>query len=203
MPKNKKNKKNKERDIGATYPAPIIPVHPLMLPDLEERIHFKRMRKIHWVHDINIAFVAFLMVSTIFPPILLSGFGFSVYAAEKSYPRELIGRGDLMVARSIMASQLQVEDLLLIRSGNLWRIDGLRVVSASTINGNSTILAETKTGFMVTYVFAKDSSTYVVVRRISLLGYFPLLYSRLVIKILIILLILLLNLRLRLKRLRN
>ena len=209
MSKNKKNKKNKKnsndrgKDLEKTLPAPSISERPLMQSDNAEKIHFKRMKKIHWVHDINIAFVAFLMISILFPSVLLSSFGLSLYAAEKSYPRELIARGDLMVSRSILASQLQVDDLLLIRTGNLWQIDGLRVLSASTIAGKSTIVATTKTGFLKTFVFAKDSSTYIVTRRISLLGYFPLVYSRTVMKILLILLILVLNLQLRIKRLRH
>ncbi len=208
MAKNKKNKKNKkdkqekkcrEEINGLATPAPIYPVRPLPPASLEERVHFRRLKKIHWIHDLNIAFVAFLVVVTIFPSILLSGFGVAVFAADKSYPRDSIVKGDLMVAHSVLASQLHIDDLLLMTTGNLRRIDALHVISAVTTEGGSTILAATNTGSVETFVFAKDSGTYLVNRRIPKLGYIPFVFSLLIVKIMVTIFILLLNWRLRRK----
>lgn len=177
----------------------------LPLPKVGHRTHAPRMRKIHWVHGINTALVAYLLFATIIPVILSSAFGMAIYASNFSKPSILISKGDLIVCQELPASKIKVRDVLLVRDGNSWRLDA-RHVTGNTNDGTlSTISTSSTDGLAIdkTYVLPVSSQTYKVSRIIPKLGYVSLFLSSTIVKILGGLSILILNLMAHYRRARR
>ena len=56
------------------------------------------------------------------PSVLLSAFSTAIYASKAAHPGAMIYSGDLMVCKVVPTSQLKVNDAILIRGGNSWRL---------------------------------------------------------------------------------
>jgi len=154
-------------------------------PSVAKNVHMRSWRKIHWVQDINIIFVAFLIIVAIAPSALSSGFGLAIYASKTSHPLVLISSGDLLVSQVTRASQLKVNDLLLVRDGNSWRL-ATRVVTAKTTNGGfSTITTASTRGGIgdETNRLANNSRSYKVLHVTPKLGYVPIILASPIAKI--------------------
>lgn len=170
-----------------------------------QRVHVRRRRKLNWVHGINTLFVAYLLMVAIVPAVMSSAFGTAVYASKVAHPGVLIAKGDLMVCSELPASQLKVNDVLLVRDGNSWRLDARQVTSVATSGDLSTITTASTDGAAIdkTYVLPKDGGSYKVSRVIPKLGYVPIILSSTIAKVLGGLLILVLNLTVHYRRLRR
>lgn len=169
------------------------------------QVHVKRRRKLNWVHGINTLLVAYLLLVAIVPGVMSSAFGTAVYAAKSAHPGALIAKGDLMVCNELPASQLKVNDVLLVRDGNSWRLDARQVTSVTTSGSLTTVNTGSTGGAAIdkTYVLPKDSASYKVSRVIPRLGYVPMILSSTIMKILVGLFILVLNLTVHFRRLRR
>lgn len=200
-------------DAFADYPAPeskiaapaaAVPRASAHVPK-GQRVHVRRRQKLDWVHGVNTLFVAYLLLVSIFPAILSSAFGMAVYASDVSHASAFIARGDLMVCRQISASALKVNDMLLVRNGNSWRLDARQVTSSTTSGSLSTITTASTGGVALdqTYVLPNDSRSFVVSRVIPKLGYLPIILLSTVAKVLGGLFILILNLTAHYRRSRK
>ncbi len=167
------------------------------------RVHVRRRRKLNWVHGVNTLLVAYLLMVAIVPAVLSSAFGMAIYASKAAYPGALIAKGDLMVSTILPASQLKVNDVLLVRDGNSWRLDARQVTSVTTNGDLSTVTTASTGGAVVdkTYVLPKDGGTYKVSRVIPELGYIPIVLSSMIVKVMGGLFILVLNLVVHYRRL--
>ncbi len=174
-------------------------------PQGAQRVHVRRRRKLNWVHGINTLLVVYLLMVAIVPAILSSAFGTAIYASKVAHPGALIAKGDLMVCTELPASQLKVNDVLLVRDGNSWRLDARQVTSVTTSNDLSTITTASTGGVAIdkTYVLPKDGGSYKVSRVIPKLGYVPIVLSSTISKVLGGLFILVLNLTVHFRRLRK
>lgn len=169
------------------------------------RVHVRRRRKLNWVHGINTALVAYLLMVAIVPAVLSSAFGTAVYASKVPHPGALIAKGDLMVCSELPASQLKVNDVLLVRDGNSWHLDARQVTSVTTTGDLSTITTASTGGAAIdkTYVLPRDGGSYKVSRVIPKLGYVPIVLSSTIAKVLGGLFILVLNMGVHYRRLRK
>ncbi len=169
------------------------------------RVHVRRRRRINWVHGVNTILVAYLLLVAIVPAVLSSAFGVAVYASKVPHPGALIARGDLMVCKVLPASKLAVNDVLLVRDGNSWRLDARQVTSNTSNGGLSTITTASTGGVALdkTYVVASDSGSYLVSRVIPKLGYVAIVLSSFYAKVLGGLFILILNLTVHFRRSRK
>lgn len=168
-----------------------------------QRVHVRRRRKLNWVHGVNTLLVAYLLMVSIVPAVLSSAFGMAIHASKAAYPGALIAKGDLMVSTILPASQLKVNDVLLVRDGNSWRLDARQVTSVTTNGDLSTVTTASTGGAVVdkTYVLPKDGGTYKVSRVIPELGYIPIVLSSMIVKVMGGLFILVLNLVVHYRRL--
>lgn len=204
----------KSSDAFADYPAPAlksaspVPAAPTSSAPAyrgARRVHVRRRRRMNWVHGINTILVAYLLLVAIVPSVLSSAFGVAIYASKASHPGALIARGDLMVCTELPASKLKVNDVLLVRDGNSWRLDA-RQVTSNTTSGNLSTITTASTGGVAldkTYVLASDSGSYLVSRVIPKLGYAAILLSSVWVKVLGGLFILILNLVVHYRRSRK
>jgi hypothetical protein len=172
---------------------------------IARRAHVRRRRKINWVHGINTFLVGYILLVAILPAILLSLFGMAVYASNSSHPEVLISQGDLMVSHKLLSSQLKVNDVLLVRDGNSWRLDARQVTSNNLSGGVSTITTASTGGTVSenTYVLAQNAVSYKVTRVIPKLGYIPIVLSSIIVKIVGGLCLLILNLTVHQRRFRR
>lgn len=190
------------------YPAPATnppTEHVASFPRLGRRVHVRRRRRLNWVSGINTALAAYLVIATMLPPILSSEFGLAIYASKIAHPDVLIAQGDLMVAHSITSSSVKVNDVLLVRDSNSWRLDARKVISNISNNGVSTITAAT-TGAVATqdtYLFANNALAHEITRVIPKLGYVPMVLSSTIVKVIGGLSILFLNLWVHFRRSRR
>lgn len=205
------------RAASADYPAPTAKQTPSVsevpAPPHREvrtsggghRVHVRRRRKMNWVHGINTALVAYLLLVAIVPSVLSSAFGAAIYASKSAHPGALIAKGDLMVCTELPASKLKINDVLLVRDGNSWHLDARQVTSVTTSGNMSTINTGSTGGVAIdkTYVLPKDSGSYKVTRVIPKLGYVPIVLSSTIVKALGGLFILVLNLTVHYRRLRR
>lgn len=175
------------------------------VPGGAQRVHVRRRRKLNWVHGINTLLVAYLLMVAIVPAIMSSAFGTAVYASKVAHPGALIAKGDLMVCTELPASQLKVNDVLLVRDGNSWRLDARQVTSITTTGDLSTVTTASTGGAAIdkTYVLPKDGGSYKVSRVIPKLGYAPIVLSSTITKVLGGLFVLVLNLTVHYRRLRK
>lgn len=201
----------------ADYPAPVARANPspverpanshvgAHVPQGVQRVHVHRRRKLNWVHGINTLLVAYVLMVAIVPAVMSSAFGTAVYASKVAHPGALIAKGDLMVCTELPASQLKVNDVLLVRDGNSWRLDVRQVTSVATTGDLSTITTASTGGAAIdkTYVLPKDGGSYKVSRVIPKLGYVPIVLSSTIAKVLGGLFILVLNLMVHYRRLRR
>lgn len=201
----------------ADYPAPAARANPMPaerpanshvgahVPKGAHRVHVRRRRKLNWVHGINTLLVAYILMVAIVPAVMSSAFGTAVYAAKAAHPGVLIAKGDLMVCSELPASQLKVNDVLLVRDGNSWRLDTRQITSVTTTGDLSTITTASTGGAAIdkTYVLPKDGGSYKVSRVIPKLGYVPIVLSSTIAKVLGGLFILVLNLSVHYRRLRR
>jgi hypothetical protein len=190
------------------YPAPAAKNSaPTLAPatTLARQVRVRRRRKINWVHGVNTVLVGYLLLAAIVPAVLSSAFGTAVYASQITRSGVLIAKGDLMVCKELPASQLQVNDVLLVRDGNSWRLDARQVTSNVTTGALSTVTTSSTGGAAVdeTYVLAKDARSYQVTRVIPKLGYVAILFSSIYVKVLGGLFILILNLIVHIRRSRR
>lgn len=169
------------------------------------RVHVRRRRKLNWVHGVNTLLVTYLLLVAIVPAVMSSAFGTAVYASKSAHPGALISKGDLMVCTELPASQLKVNDVLLVRDGNSWRLDARQVTSVSTSGSVTTVNTGSTGGAAIdkTYVLPKDSGSYKVSRVIPRLGYVAIILSSTIVKVLGGLFILVLNLTVHFRRLRR
>ena len=198
----------------ADYPAPVsksaasagtAPTVKSPAPQGARRVHVRRRRRVNWVHGINTFLVVYLLLVAIVPAVLSSAFGIAIYASKSSHPGALIASGDLMVCTELPASKLKVNDVLLVRDGNSWRLDA-RQVTSNTTNGSLATITTASTGGVAidkTYVLPEKSSAYVVSRVIPKLGYVPIVLSSTFAKISGGLFILILNLTVHYRRSRK
>lgn len=202
----------KSSDAFADYPAPALksgaPATPTRIAPAHKgahRVHVRRRRKMNLVHGINTILVAYLLLVAIVPAVLSSAFGVAIYASKASHPGALIARGDLMVCTELPASKLKVNDVLLVRDGNSWRLDA-RQVTSNTSSGDLSTITTASTGGVAldkTYVLAKDAGSYVVSRVVPKLGYAAIILSSTFVKVLGGLFILILNLTVHYRRSRK
>lgn len=205
-----------ERNVtNPDYPAPAATQDPFVEAEIRQtpvakpsahvarRVHVRRRRKINWVHGINTALVAYLLIVAIFPAVMSSAFGMAVYASKNAHPGALIAKGDLMVCTELPASKLKVNDILLVRDGNSWHLDARQVTSISTAGDLSTVSTASTGGVAIdkTYVLPRDSGSYKVSRVIPKLGIVPIILSSTIVKLIGGLLILALNLIVHYRRL--
>lgn len=203
-----------ESDAFADYPAPAsknpVPTNtiPTVTPHASRgarRVHVRRRRRVNWVHGVNTFLVVYLLLVAIVPAVLSSAFGMAIYASKSSHPGALIASGDLMVSMVMPASQLKVNDVLLVRDWNLWQLDARQVTSNTSSGALSTITTASTGGTAIdkTYVMPKNSGSYVVSRVIPKLGYVPIVLSSSVAKVLGGLFVLALNLTVHYRRSRK
>lgn len=159
----------------------------------------------NWVHGVNTLLVGYLLLVAIVPAVLSSAFGMAIYASKSAHPGALIARGDLMVCTELPASKLKVNDVLLVRDGNSWRLDARQVTSNTSDGALSTITTASTGGVALdkTYVLANNSGSYVVSRVIPKLGYAAILLSSTLVKVLGGIFILVLNLTVHYRRSRK
>lgn len=169
------------------------------------RVHVRRRRKLNWVHGVNTLLVAYLLLVAIVPAVMSSAFGTAVYASKTAHPGALIAKGDLMVCTELPASQLKVNDVLLVRDGSSWRLDARQVTSVSTAGSLTTVNTGSTGGaaFEKSYVLPKDGGSYKVSRVIPRLGYVAIILSSTIAKVLGGLFVLILNLTVHFRRLRR
>lgn len=175
-------------------------------PRRARRVHVRgRRRKINWVHDINIISAVFIAIAVVMPSILSSAFGLVIYASKSSHPNVLIFSGDLMVSKVLPASQLNINDLLLVRNPNSWKLAVRQVTSNSTNGVLSTITTASSSGggFDNTYVLASDARSYKVSQVIPKLGYIPIVLTSGAAKGVALLALLILNLTVYIRRSRK
>jgi len=168
-------------------------------------VHVRRRRKLNWVHGINTLLVAYLLLVAIVPAVMSSAFGTAIYASKTTHPGVLIAKGDLMVCTELPASQLKVNDVLLVRDGNSWHLDARQITSVTTAGALTTVNTGSTGGTAIdkTYVLPKDSGSYKVSRVIPKLGYVPIVLSSTLVKVLGGLFVLILNLTIHFRRLRR
>lgn len=201
------------KDAFADYPAPVSRHEaPTAAPRVSAHasrggrlVRVRRRRRMDRVHGVNTLFVAYLVLVVVFPAVLSSAFGTVIYASAVSHPGVLIARGDLMVCTELPASKLKVNDVLLVRDGNSWRLDARQVTSNTTSGGVSTITTGSTDVVALdkTYVLPENSGSYVVSRVIPKLGYVPIILSSMIAKILVGLFLLILNLMVHYRRSRK
>ena len=186
-------------------PATAVPAKSAPVRTGARRVHVRRRRKMNWVHGVNTFLVAYLLLVAIVPAVLSSAFGMAIYASKVPHPGALIARGDLMVSKLIPTSSLKVNDVLLVRDGNSWRLDARQVTSNTTSGDLSTITTASIGGVALdkTYVMAKNSGSYMVSRVIPKLGYAAIILSSTLVKVLGGLFILILNLTVHYRRSRK
>ncbi len=169
------------------------------------RVKVRSKRKINWVHRINNLFVVYLVIVLTFPIVLSSAFGMAIYASKSSHPNALIFSGDLMVSKVLTASQLNVNDLLLVRDPNSWKLGIRQVISSATNGGVSTITTASIHSVPVneTNFSASNARSYKVSQVIPKLGYVPIVLASSLTKGLVLLALLILNLTVYLRRFRK
>jgi len=179
----------KKAEVGQAQDA-------LPMPKAARSINVRRVRNIHWVHDINIIFIAFITIVAIGPFILSSAFGAAIHAPKESYPTAMILRGDLMVSTILPASELKVNDVLLVRNNISWKLDLHQVVSNTTNAEISTITTIPNRGrtYPTTQVLDSNVQSYKVSQVIPKLGYVPIILASSVTKVSGALFIVILNL---------
>ena len=197
MQKNINSSQATENPSGSEFP-----------PRRPHRLHrprFRRRRHPNWVHGINTLLVTYIVLASILPSILFALFGVSVYASKAAHPAASIARGDLMIASEIPAVGLKVNDVILIRGANTWRLDVRQVVANSfdATNATVTTAATSETPSQSTFVMAVASPVHEVSTIIPKLGYVPMFLSATASKVFGALAILILNLGVHYRRTRG
>ena len=157
--------------------------------------HVAIRRKRNWVHEINTAFVVYLVTAVLIPSVLSAGFGLALYASKVSHPAVAISTGDMMLVNFLPISSVKAGDVLLMRDGSSWNLDTREVVSNSTA-GSLTTLTTSSTGkvpISSTSVMSKDEKAYKVTRVIPKLGYVPMVLTSALAKFLGAFFVLMLN----------
>lgn len=175
-------------------------------PRRTHSIHLRRRRRrINWVHVLNLSLISYIVLVSILPAVLSSFFGVAIYASKVSHPGASIAAGDLMICQEMRASDVKVNDVVLVRDGNTWRLDARQVTSKtsgateSTINTASTsAVANSKT-----YVMSNTSQVYKVSTIVPKLGIVPMILASTVVKVLGALFALILNLSVHYRRARR
>jgi hypothetical protein len=191
------------RITGAAIKNPLLDVS--SAPEFAPRVHVRSKRKRNWVHGINTFFVTYVLLVSIIPTLVSSAFGVVVYASKLAHPGVSISKGDLMVAQLLPASQLKEFDVLLVRSGNSWRLDTRKITAVNTIGALSTITTVSTDGLAIdrTYVLPKESQARKLSRVIPKLGYAPIILSSTIAKAIAGLFLLILNLMVTMRRSRK
>lgn len=114
-----------------------------------------------WMHVINVAFVAYIAFVAIVPAVLSTFFGAAVYAATSNSPGASIHRGDLMVAKIMPVSKMQVDDVLLLRNEFTWNFDvrQVRAISTSSNGDLTTITTESNADATSSDTYTLKSTT--------------------------------------------
>lgn len=174
------------------------------VPRLTHGVHFPR-RRISWIHGINTLLVTYIILVSVLPAMLSSFFGIGVYASKVSHPYASISAGDLMITRQLLARDLRVNDVLLVRNADTWRLDA-RQVTARTKDATGTILTTVSTrGQSSTRQFSMSdtSKVFKVSTIVPKLGYVPMILSSTLTKVLGGLFVLFLNVRVHFQRSRR
>ncbi len=167
------------------------------------RVQVRSKRKVNLVHGINALFVAYLLLVSVMPSVLSSAFGMAIYASKSSHPNAQIFSGDLMVSKVLPASELKVNDLLLVRHANSWKMDVRQVTSSATNGGISTITtASIHGGDSVgeTNFSANNEKSYKVSQLIPKFGYISIILTSSLTKGFGLLALLILNLAVFIRR---
>jgi len=167
--------------------------------------HVAIRRKRNWIHTLNTAFVAYIVLASIVPSILSSAFGLGLYASKASHSAVAISTGDMMLTNLTPVSSLKAGDVLLMRDGGSWLMDARQVVSNAT-SGSYSTMTTSSTGTVAiasTSVMSKDGLAYKVTRIIPTLGYVPMILSSALAKILGGLFMLILNIIVMFRRSRR
>ncbi len=175
------------------------------VPAQVSRMHFRKRRQLNWVHGVNTLFVAFVVVVSLIPAILSSVYGVGIYASKTPHSRATIATGDLIVSRALPASDLKVNDVILVRDANTWHLD-VREVTASTSASGTTTLATTTTGGTATEktdTMLAGTEAFRVSTIIPKLGYIPMFFASTFVKVLGGFFILILNLIVHYRRSRR
>lgn len=174
-------------------------------PSHARRMHFRKRPHLNWVHGVNTAFVGFVVVVSLVPAILSSADGVAIYASKTPHSKATIATGDLIVSRVVPASNLKVNDVLLVRDANTWHLDVRQVTSSTSASGTVT-LATTSTGGAATekiYVMPESAKTFRVSSIIPKLGYVTMVFGSTLVKVVGGFFILVLNLIVHYRRSRR
>lgn len=186
-------------------PQPEPPIEtdlPFAHPHRRHGLHLPRRRRLNWVHGLNTLLVTYITLVSVIPAVLSSFFGIAIYAAKTAHPGASIAVGDLMVCKQLSASSLKVNDVVLLRNGNTWRLDPRQVVSR-TSDASTSIVTTASTGAQATQASStmpNTSEVYKISSIVPKLGYVPMVLSDTITKILGALFILILNLRVHYRR---
>lgn len=193
---------------GAPTSSPQSTSSPNVLPRTRRhnyRNHPPRRLRLNWVHGINTLFVAYIALVLVLPAILSSFFGLSIYASKVAHPGVSISSGDLMICRVVPAVGLKVNDVVLVRDGNIWRLDVRQITSNSSDATNSTITTASTSGTPTTKTFVMPivSSMYKVSSIVPKLGYVLIFFGATITKVIGALFILILNMTVHSRRVRR
>lgn len=124
-------------------------------------VECKKEHHIHWMHTVNVSFVAFITILALLPGTLATFFGVSLYSAHRSNFAGAIHKGDLMITRLTPISQLRTDDLILVRQSSTWTPEVRKVKQISaTSNGLSTsITSETDKGVSSSSTISNNSNS--------------------------------------------
>ncbi len=174
-------------------------------PSQVRRMHFRKRRQLNWVHGINTLFVAFVVVVSLIPAILSSVYGVAIYASKAPHPSAMIATGDLIVSRALNAADLKVNDVILVRDANTWRLDVRQVMSSTSSSGMTTVATMTTGGTATekSYTMQTGADSFKVSTIIPKLGYVSMFLASTLVKVLGGFLILLLNLIVHYRRSRR
>ncbi len=186
------------------FDIPIEPRQHVYVPRITHGVHFPR-RRLNWVHGLNTLLVTYIVLVSVLPAVLSSFFGVAIYASKVAHPGASIASGDLMVCKQLAASDLKVNDVVLLRNGNTWRLDPRQVVSRTSDASLSTVTTASTAGQAsnTTLSMANTSEVYKVSTIVPKLGYVPMILSDTITKVIGALLILVLNLMVHYRRSRR
>lgn len=158
-------------------------------------VFVRKLHAIHWVHDLNLAFITLALIFGMTPFILSSGVDIELTAAKDSYPRWSISKGDLIVSKIVPASQIEVNDLLFLRHDISWEMDIRQVLFKVTNENISTITTSPLHGGTLETItkLASDKNSYKISKVIPNIGYASIILSSSLVKFFGALFILILN----------
>ena len=126
----------------------------------KHHLDWTRKHHINWMHFINFVFVAYIAFTSIAPAILSTYFDREIFAASSSNARANIYRGDLMVSTLVPPSKLKVNDVVLLRNEETWKleVDQVQAISTSS-NGDSITVTTNSSSATGSRSYATNSPT--------------------------------------------